>query len=316
MKVLVTGAAGFIGSHLCERLASEGLEVIGIDNFDSYYSTSIKKQNVEHVLESGASFSEVDILDFHSLLALTKDFAPDRIAHLAAKAGVRNSILDPRGYVMANLVGTQNVLDAGLAAECTGVVLASTSSVYADAKDMPFDESWPAANPSQPYSASKRAAEMLSSTYHRLYDLNVSVTRFFTVYGPRGRPDMMPYMLAQSMVDGSPVTLFEGPLERDWTYVDDIVDGVIAAIRRPMGFEIFNLGRGTPVPLSDFIQELELISGRKANIVPVARPDTEMLVTYANTRKSKELLDFKAEVPISDGVRRFWEWFEARHSAD
>ena len=315
MRALVTGAAGFIGSHLCEMLTSNDVETFGIDNFDTYYDRAKKMKNAQVVLEAHASFSELDILDRDALNSYVDVTRPDVIVHLAGKAGVRNSIKFPRQYVETNLLGSQNVFDAALLSDVGRIVMASTSSVYGDCSIIPFPEDFPAVNPLQPYAASKRAAEMLAGTYHHLYGLQTTVTRFFTVYGPRGRPDMMPHMLADSVYNGTPVSLFEGDLARDWTYVLDICDGLTRAVHQPLGFEIINLGRGKPEKLNAFIAEMEKVSGGKANLNLTKRPDSEMMLTYADTTKARELLGFEPRFDIEQGVKQTWDWFVAEQQA-
>ena len=309
-KVLVTGAAGFIGSHACTALSERGVETVGIDNFDPYYDRAIKDDNAGIVRASGARFIEADIREAEELASLVDVVRPDVILHLAAKAGVRNSERYPTEYVRTNLNGTQSVLEAARRNEVERIVMASSSSVYGSTTEIPFSEDNPADLPLQPYAASKRAAEILAGTYHSLYGVQTTVCRLFTVYGPRGRPDMMPYMLADSCKYGTEVPLFAGALARDWTYVDDIVDGLIGAVETPLGYEVVNLGRGEPVPLSEFIAEMESVSGRPATLADRDRPRTELLVTYADTSKARELIGFEPKVSVPIGVERLWEWFD------
>lgn len=309
MRVLVTGAAGFIGSHVAERLAVDGHTVLGIDNFDPFYDRRLKEANVDVVTARGVELFDVDVRERDDVIQLVGTFEPDVVVHLAAKAGVRNSIANPADYVFNNLNGTQHVLDGLRAAGSGRLVLASTSSVYGDDAPTPFREDFPAVRPLQPYAASKRAAEMLAGTYHHLYGIETTVVRFFTVYGPRGRPDMMPFLLADSIETGREVPLFDGPFERDWTFIDDIVDGVVRAVEVPLGFEILNLGRGAPVALSDFIDTLQRIAGRSANLRRTPAPPSEMIVTFADTSKSNRLLGFEPQWSVEDGARRMWEWF-------
>jgi UDP-glucuronate 4-epimerase len=311
-RVLITGAAGFIGSHACEAFAQAGYDTVGIDNFDPYYDRRIKQTNVAAIEAAGAQFREADIRDAEGTASLFDVTKPDVIVHLAAKAGVRNSEKFPAEYVQTNVNGTQSVLDAARRNDVERVVMASTSSVYGSASSIPFAEDDPAAAPLQPYAASKRAAEILAGTYCSLYGLQVTVTRLFTVYGPRGRPDMMPYMLARSCRDGSPVPLFEGPLERDWTYVGDIVDGLVQAAENPLGFEILNLGRGEPVALAEFIDEMAAAAGTAPVLEPRARPATELLTTFADSSKARERIGFDPTVSVHEGVARFWDWFAAQ----
>lgn len=313
MRTLVTGAAGFIGSHLAATLAARGDSVTGLDDFNAYYDPAKKRHNAARLAAAGIDTVEADIRDRTAMLALFEEGRFEAVAHIAAMAGVRNSVAHPNLYIDVNLNGTQNLLDA--ARTVGGVenfVMASTSSIYGDTTTIPFVETDACVRPPQPYAAAKRAAELLGFTYHALYGLNFTATRFFTVYGPYGRPDMMPYLLAESISKGVEIPLYEGDMRRDWTYVDDIVAGVVAAVDRPLGFEIVNLGRGQPEPLTDFIRELEGVAGRRANLRPTPRLDADMLITYADISKARRLLGFEPTVSMADGVRRFWAWYSQR----
>lgn len=308
--VVVTGAAGFIGSHLACRLAREGRRVVGIDNFDPYYPRVEKEINAERVREAGGELREVDILDRGSLDATVGDVAPEVIVHLAGKAGVRDSVRLPLAYVETNVNGTQNVLEACRRFDVERMILASTSSVYGHAKRTPFVESDPCDAPLHPYAASKRSAELLTSTYAHLYGLQATVFRFFTVYGPHGRPDMMPRLLLDNVTTGAPVSVFEGDLARDWTHVDDVAAGLALAVDTPVGFEIINLGRGAPLRLADFIATLESVSGRPTRLTSAPRPASEMLTTHAATDKLRRLFGFTPSVSVGAGVESLWEWWE------
>ncbi len=313
MTILVTGAAGFIGSHLAERLCREGRTVIGLDNFNDYYDPARKRANEQRLCAyPNFRMIEADLRDRTAMLAL---FAGERIravAHLAAMAGVRNAILNPELYVNVNLNGTQNLLDAARAAGgVENFVFASTSSVYGNTTQIPFVETDPCDRPLQPYAAAKRAAEILGYSYHHLFRLNFTVLRFFTVYGPNGRPDMMAYLLADSISKGQAIPLYDGgQMYRDWTYVDDTVAGVVAALDRPLGYEIINLGRGEPVLLTDFVEMMEELSGRKANLVDTPRLAADFVRNEADISKARRLLDYNPRVSVVDGVRRFWEWYQ------
>jgi UDP-glucuronate 4-epimerase len=307
--VLVTGAAGFIGSHLCERLAEQGRRVIGVDNFDPYYPRFDKELNVSAIRRRGADFREADVRDYGSIASLIDVTRPEVVVHLAAKAGVRNSVKFPRQYFETNLLGTQNVLDSCRALGVERLVISSTSSVYGHTQQIPFDETDPCVDPLHPYAASKRSSELLCSTYSKLYDLQVTVLRLFTVYGERGRPDMMPRLLLDSVTNGTEVPLYEGPLERDWTHVSDVVEGIEHAVDRPNGFLTLNLGRGEPVNLTTFIELLNEVSGGTANLVPTPRPASEMLTTFANNDRLFEEFGFRPDLDLSEGVKRLWYWW-------
>ena len=246
MKVLVTGAAGFIGSHLAEKLARRGDDVVGLDNFNDYYDPAKKRAN-EEKLNQFVNFKmiEADIRDRPRMITLCEEEQFDVVAHLAAMAGVRPAVESPDFYVEVDYNGTQNLMDAARFSKVENFVFASTSSVYGNTEQIPFVESDPCDRPLQPYAAAKRAAEILGYTYYYLYGLNFTAIRFFTVYGPNGRPDMMAYLVADSITKGVKIPIYNGgEMFRDWTFVDDITDGAVAAIDRPLGYEIINLGRG------------------------------------------------------------------------
>lgn len=313
MSLLVTGAAGFIGSHLAEQLCRRGDTVIGLDNFNDYYAPARKRAN-ERRLAAYPNFRmvEADIRDRERMFELFATEKIDAVAHLAAMAGVRNAVTHPDLYVNVNLNGTQNLLDAARAAGgVRNFVFASTSSVYGNTTQIPFIETDPCDRPLQPYAAAKRAAEILGFSYHHLFGLNFTVLRFFTVYGPNGRPDMMAYLLADSIMKGKEIPLYDnGQMYRDWTFVDDTVNGVIAAIDRPLGYEIINLGRGEPVLLRHFVEIMEQLSGRKANVVPTPRLAADFARNEADIGKARRLLDFNPSVSVDEGVRQFWEWYQ------
>ncbi len=314
MTILVTGAAGFIGSHLAEQLCRRGDTVIGLDNFNDYYDPARKRAN-ERRLGTYPNFRmvEADVRDRERMFQLFASEKITAVAHLAAMAGVRNAILHPDVYVNVNLNGTQNLLDAVRAGGgVDNFVFASTSSVYGNTDRIPFLENDPCDRPLQPYAAAKRAAEILGYSYHHLFGLNFTVLRFFTVYGPNGRPDMMAYLLADSITKGKEIPLYDnGQMYRDWTYVDDTVSGIVSALDRPLGYEIINLGRGEPVLLKDFVELMESMSGRKANIVSMPRLAADFTRNEADISKARRLLDYNPMVPVTEGVRRFWEWYQA-----
>jgi UDP-glucuronate 4-epimerase len=256
---------------------------------------------------------EADLRDRPRMFDLFATEKIDRVAHLAAMAGVRNAVSHPDLYVNVNLNGTQNLLDAARASGgVQNFVFASTSSVYGNTTQIPFVETDACDRPLQPYAAAKRAAEILGYSYHHLFGINFTVLRFFTVYGPRGRPDMMAYLLADSVVKGKEIPLYDnGQMYRDWTFVEDTVSGIVAAIDRPMGYEIFNLGRGEPVLLKDFVEIMEELSGRKANVVPTPRLAADFVRNEADISKARRLLDYNPSVSVPEGVRRFWEWYQS-----
>lgn len=309
MRTVVTGAAGFIGSHLAERLCSVGDTVLGLDNFNDYYNPRYKFENASSVMAAGGMIEVVDVADAGRLLQAVRALRPDRIVHLAALAGVRNSIERPSDYVATNVVGTSNVLDAARHCGVGAVVLASTSSVYGGTTRIPFVENDPAVDPLQPYAATKRAAELLGSVHHQVYGTNVTVLRFFTVYGPRGRPDMMPYKLVESAASGSPVPYFGDSLARDWTFVDDVVQGIVLAADRPAGFRVLNVGRGKPLSLGEFVAAVAEVAGRMPNLIRQGTPPSEMLTTAADISAARQALGFAPKVDVREGVAHLWDWY-------
>lgn len=319
---LVTGAAGFIGSHLVEALLARGHLVVGVDNFHPYYDPARKRANLKEVRDAvgdGFTFIEGDTRDAGLIDSIFAETKIDGIAHLAAMAGVRASIDDPQTYYDVNLNGTLGLLDASVGRTAAtasspqrpNFVMASTSSVYGDTKEIPFVETDPCDRPLAPYSASKRAAEMLGYTYHHLHGLNVTVLRFFTVYGPRNRPDMMAHKLADNIFGGRKVSVYSpDEMQRDWTYVSDVAEGVANALERRLGYEICNIGRGEPVVLADFIRLMEKLSGGKTSLEPAAAPKADMSVTYANISKAGALLDYRPTTSVEEGIASFLAWYQ------
>jgi UDP-glucuronate 4-epimerase len=317
MTILVTGAAGFIGSHLARKLLRQGETVVGLDNFNDYYDPEQKRVNVQD-LQADAHFKliEADIRDRSALFRLFQDERFEAVAHLAAMAGVRSAVANPALYIEVDFNGTQHLMDAALAAGgVRNFVCASTSSVYGNTRQIPFTETDPCDRPLQPYAAAKRAAEILGFTYHHLYGLNFTAVRFFTVYGPGGRPDMMPFFIAESIARGKEISLYNGGegLYRDWTFVDDITNGLVAALARPLGYEIINLGRGEPVAVKEFIAIFEEIAGARARLVSAPLPPSDVPYTYANIEKAHRLLGYTPAVSVREGVRAFWEWYQSCH---
>jgi UDP-glucuronate 4-epimerase len=311
MKVMVTGAAGFIGSNLAEKLARRGDEVVGLDNFNDYYNPAKKRANQERLSHfSNFKMIETDIRERPRILDIFERERFDAVAHLAALAGVRPAVKYPDLYVEVDYNGTQNLMDAARFNKVGNFVFASTSSVYGSTERIPFVETDSCDRPLQPYAAAKRAAEILGYTYHYLYDLNFTALRFFTVYGPANRPDMMPYLVADSIMKGKEIPLYEGgQMYRDWTYVDDITDGVMAAIDRSLGYEVINLGRGSPTLLKDFVQMIEDLAGKNANVVVKPKPAADVITTFADISKAAELLDYDPKIPVIKGVAAFWQWY-------
>ena len=317
--ILVTGAAGFIGSHLVEALIGRGDIVVGVDNFNPYYDPARKRANLVEVADTikaspNFHFVEGDLRDAGLVKQLFDTHAFDGVLHLAAMAGVRASLDNPTLYYDVNVLGTLNLLEAAVRGGKLPVfVFASTSSAYGATTRIPFVEDDPCNGPLAPYSATKRAGELLGFSYHHNYKLPFTALRFFTVYGPRNRPDMMAYKVIDNMILNRSVPLYNGGrMYRDWTYVGDIVKGLVAAADRPLGFEVINLGRGEPVCLADFIGCLEKLVGRKAQLTPAPAPDTDMISTHADIGKARQLLGYEPTIGVPEGVERLWRWYQAR----
>ncbi len=311
MATLITGGAGFIGSHLAERLLPADEAVVILDNFNDYYDPALKWLNVQRLGQSAKlTVIEGDVRDVPLVNRIFTEHAITRVVHLAAMANVRASVEQAPLYTAVNTVGSVNLFEASRIHKVEQFVLASTSSVYGKTQQIPFTEDDSAAHPLASYPASKRAAELLAHTYHHLFDLNITILRFFNVYGPAGRPDMMPLRLMEAALDGTVIKLFNGgDIHRDWTYIDDTVSGVLAALERPMGYEIINLGCGNPISLRDFVDIIEEHSGRSINTVDVPTPPSDPPITYCNNEKARQLLDFAPKIESAEGLKRTWEWF-------
>lgn len=311
MKILVTGAAGFIGSHAAQHLLARGDEVVALDNFAPNYSRARKEANLaEFAHDPRCEFIHADIRDAGYMRELFSRHRFDRVLHLAAMGNVRYSIEHAPEYVDVNIAGTVNLLEAARLSGTRHFVFASTSSVYGRA-DVPFVETVPVAQPLAPYPATKIADEVLAHAYHVAFGLQCVGLRFFNVYGPRGRPDMMPYEFTRKIAAGEPIRVFDaGRPQRDWTYIDDIVSGVLAALDGNFEYEIINLGRGQPIELSRFIEIIERLVGRPALIEHAPLPPTEPPITYANIDKARRLLHYEPHTSIEDGLTRFYEWYQ------
>lgn len=311
MYVLVTGSAGFIGSRLAKRLLERGDRVLGLDNFDPYYDLSHKERNVADLLPfEQFELRRADIRDTEAMMALFAEEGFDTVAHLAAMAGVRYSVQHPLPYEEVNVRGTTNLLEAGRQSNQPYFVLASTSSVYGDDTPVPFREEAPAILPLAPYPASKRAAELMGYSYHNFAGSQMTLVRFFSVYGPHGRPDMMPWKWTEQIMRRQPITLYgEGKLMRDWTYVDDIVSGVVAALDARLPFEIINLGNGRPIENIRFVRRIEELVGEKAIIENVPTPPSEPFQTYADISRAQTLLGYEPTTPVEEGLAHFVEWY-------
>jgi UDP-glucuronate 4-epimerase len=320
-RVLVTGAAGFIGSHLVEALARRGDEVVGIDNFDGFYPRAMKERNLREMGQlPGFEFYEQDMRDVEALRArLTPDTA---IVHLAARAGVRPSLADPLGYAEMNVAGTAAVLEAARRAGVSRIAFGSSSSVYGDSTPVPFCEDAAAGEPKSPYAATKRAGELLLHSVSSVYGFRSAALRFFTVYGPRQRPDLAIHAFARRMVEGEVITLFgDGTQARDYTYTDDIVAGVLAAVdwtaSAPLGMETFNLGGNRAVRTGDMAAEIAKALGIEPRVQWAPMQPGDVQRTAADLSKSAAVLGYAPQTPFAEGIRRFVHWFrEAYGRAD
>ncbi len=314
-RILLTGAAGFIGSHVADALLARGDTVVGLDNLNDYYDPARKEANLKEVMAADAQgrfeFVKGDIRDLALMERIVAERKPDAIVHLAAMAGVRASMDEPHLYYEVNLTGTLNLLEAARKTGLAHFVFAGTSSVYGATEVLPFIETDPCDRPLAPYPASKRAAEMLGFTYHHLYGQSFTALRFFTVYGPRARPDMMAYKVLSNIFAGEEVPLYEGGnMKRDWTYVGDITQGIVRAVDRPLGYEVINIGRGEEMLLSEFVARVEGLAGRKANLKTAPKPLADVLATSADITKARALLGYDPRVSVPEGTENFWKWYE------
>jgi UDP-glucuronate 4-epimerase len=313
MRILVTGAAGFIGSHLSERLCARGDEVVGLDNFDPFYPRTIKEENLARLRTVGAfSFVEGDIRDAAALAGAFGRGRPDAVVHLAALAGVRPSLAEPARYADVNLVGTQRVIDAARAAGVRRFVFASSSSVYGLDSEPPFKESDPCLKPLSPYASTKRAGELLLFAAHHLDALDVTCLRFFTVYGPRQRPDLAIHKFGRLIAAGKPIPLFgDGGTSRDYTFIDDIVDGVVASIDEAVaepGYRVYNLGGSRTTTLLGLVDLLGQALGQKPIVEWQPEQPGDMKRTLADLTLSGRALGYAPKVPIEQGIARFVAW--------
>lgn len=309
--ILLTGSAGFIGSHTAHRLLSLGHRVIGIDNLNDYYNPAWKLHNLAP-LKSHPKFTfyKEDILNASKLQEIAAKETPTAIIHLAARAGVRPSIQQPHLYQEVNIAGTLNLLEIAKKHSIKQFVFASSSSVYGNQSQVPFSETDACNEPISPYAATKKAGEMLLHTYAHLYDINCIALRFFTVYGPNGRPDMAPYLFTEAILTGKSITQFgDGSTERDYTYIDDIVSGVVAALDLDRKFEAINLGNHSPVSLRYFIETLEKITGNKMQIQQKPLQPGDVQRTYADTSKAQALLAFAPSTDLETGLKHFVKWY-------
>lgn len=318
MRVMVTGAAGFIGSNLVDRLLSRGDAVVGVDCFDPFYDPAIKERNVAAALRSDAfTLRRADITDAAALERVFDAHPVDVVVHLAAKAGVRPSIEDPQAYFRTNVTGTLHVLEAMRARGLSRLVYASSSSVYGNNEDVPFSESQRVVHPVSPYAATKLSNELMVHTYHHLFGLQAFGLRFFTVYGRRGRPEMAIHKFTRMIDRGETLPVYgNGEPRRDYTYIDDILQGVEAAIERVEGHEVYNLGESATTSVTRLIDLIESALGKKAvrELLPMQPGDVNE--TYADIGKARRDLGYAPTTPIEDGIERFVDWYRAEQAGE
>lgn len=312
MDVLVTGGAGFIGSHLVDRLLARGDRVVVLDNLNDYYDPAFKRENLSEARRSSRmTFVEGDILDADGLAALFEAHPVDVIVHLAARAGVRPSLEAPILYEQVNCRGTLNMLEMARRHGIRRFVFASSSSVYGNVKTIPFREDARIDRPVSPYAATKAAGELYCHNYHHLYGISVNALRFFTVYGPRGRPDMAIYKFTELIDRGEPIPFYgDGTTARDYTYFSDIVDGIVAAVDRDLGFEIINLGESQTTSLNELVAIIEACLGKKAVLERLPLQPGDVTITCADVSLAKRLLDYAPSTPVAEGVARFVAWYK------
>ena len=315
MKILVTGGAGFIGSHVCEALIARGDAVICVDNFNDYYNPKIKEKNIEGIKKDrNFTVYKKDITEKDALKGIFEKEAPEKVIHLAAMAGVRYSSQEPQVYAKVNGIGTINVLELCKDFKVKSVVFSSSSSVYGNSS-LPFKEDQSTENQESIYAAAKKSAELICSYYHKQYGLTIAILRLFTVYGPRGRPDMAIYGFTEKINKGVPIEIYGEGTKRDYTNVKDTVRAILLALDKELKFEIINVASGNPVELPAIIELLEKNIGKKAKIIrkPVQRGDVDN--TWADITKAKLLLGYKPNVPIAEGIKEFVGWYKRSQGA-
>ncbi len=319
MKVLLTGAAGFIGRATAEALLKAGHQVVAVDNLNDYYAVSLKHARLATLREQpGLQFYPLDVADWPALDALFAEQRPDAVIHLAAQAGVRYSIQNPHAYAQSNLLGMTHILEACRQHPVQHLVYASSSSVYGKNAKAPFAEDDRTDQPVSFYAASKKANEVMAASYSHLYQLPATGLRFFTVYGPWGRPDMAPWLFTEAILRGEPIKVFNhGRLQRDFTYIDDIVEGILRVLAQPPQGDcphtLYNIGNHQPVELMTFISTIEQALGREAEKIYLPMQDGDVPITYADTQKLRDAVGFSPDTPLADGIRRFVDWYRAYH---
>ncbi|MCL5986647.1 MAG: GDP-mannose 4,6-dehydratase [Actinobacteria bacterium] len=309
--ILVTGGAGFIGSNLCERLITRGLNVTCLDNFNDFYDPSIKRRNIGWLLEQpNFELVEGDILYTNLLEVLFNTRSISKIIHLAARAGVRPSISQPLLYEKVNIRGTLNLLEMTKSYNVEQFIFGSSSSVYGNNRKVPFSEDDAVDNSISPYAATKRAGELLCHTYHKIYDINCITLRFFTVYGPRQRPEMAIHKFTRLIDSGKPIEIYgDGSSSRDYTYISDIIDGIESCLDKKLGFETINLGDSNPIKLIELVRLIEGALGKKADIKWMEHQQGDVDITYADITKAKNILNYYPKIKIEEGISEFVKWY-------
>ena len=312
MKVLVTGVAGFIGMHSAKSLLARGHKVVGVDNFSPYYSVKLKQDRLKQLAGAkGFSFARLDIARAGALEKLFRREKPDAVLHLAAQPGVRYSLQNPAAYVEANLVGFANVLECCRQRPPRHLVYASSSSVYGANPKLPWSEADNVDHPVSLYAATKKSNELMAHVYSHLYRIPSTGLRYFTVYGPWGRPDMSPVLFAQAIMRGKPIEVFNrGDMQRDFTYVDDIVRGTLLVLEKPAPYAVYNIGNHSPVSLMDYIRAMERALGRKAKLKMRPMQPGDVKATYADTKALQKAVGFRPSTPLQAGLERFAGWFK------
>ena len=312
MKILVTGCAGFVGSHLTDRLLKGGYYVVGVDDFNEYYDPKIKEGNLK-TARNNRNFKlyREDILNFENIKNIFKREKVEKVIHLAARAGIRPSIKNPSLYAEVNVLGTVNLLKLSVYSKVQQFIFGSSSSVYGNSKKLPFRENNLCDKIISPYGSSKRAAEFWVESFHKTYGLKSTVLRFFTVYGPRGRPDMAPALFTKTILEGKAINQFgDGSSSRDYTYIDDIVEGILKTLDQSMEFEIINLGNSNPVNLLKFISYLEKIINKKAQVKNMPKQSGDVQITWADINKAKKFLDWQPKTQIKSGLGKYIQWLK------
>ena len=307
MKVLLTGVAGFIGMHCAQRLTARGDEVVGVDNLSPYYSVELKRDRLKQLR---VRFHELDIANASALSSVFEKERPEAVLHLAAQAGVRYSLENPAVYIQTNLVGFANLLECCRQHPPRHLVFASSSSVYGNNPELPWSESQNVDHPVSLYAATKKSNELMAHVYSHLFGVNATGLRFFTVYGPWGRPDMSPMLFARAILDEKPIQVFNhGDMQRDFTYVDDIVEGTLRVLDRPQRYAVYNIGNHQPVGLLDYIAALERALGKKARLEMKPMQPGDVKATYADTTALARAVGFAPSTPLEQGLQRFADWF-------